>query len=79
MKKVKVEIVRGTVIGAGVVGVLNEVAEVTEDQANSLFHSGAAKPAETGAKVGKPEPAEEVALVDKPEPAKARKPKKAAK
>lgn len=57
MSKVKVEIIRGTVIRAGVDGVAGEVAEVNADEASNLFHSGAAKKAEPDAKVGKPKKA----------------------
>jgi len=57
MSKVKIEILRGTVISAKVSGVEGEIAEVGEDEARNLYQAGAAKPAEEGAKVGKPKKA----------------------
>lgn len=57
MSKVKIEILRGAVIRAGVNGVVGEVLEVSSDEARDLCQSDAAKPAEDGAKVGKPKKA----------------------
>jgi len=47
----KVEILRGTVIGPGETGNAGDVKELGQDVAMALIHAGAAKPADEGAEV----------------------------